>query len=75
MNLFPIIVLIVSAYFLYHGVVGLYKIATRPASGTTVSPGGIREIVLPSDPTGMLVSISITILGGLGVSWGLSRLR
>lgn len=75
MKVVALAVLLVSAYFLYHGLRGLYTMAIRPPPGRRVAPDGINEIIEPVDPIGALVTVSVSVLAAAGVRWGLSKLR
>jgi len=72
----PLAVMVIAAYFLYWGMVGLGGILFGHAAGTYVNEKQNAAIVqAPIDPMHVAVVLVNIIGGGYGVSWGMSKLR
>jgi hypothetical protein len=76
MKVLALVVLVLSAYFLYHGLMGLYRIVVQPHPHTLIDDTGRNiEHVSPIHPMHIAVVLVSIIGGGYGVTWGLSKLR
>jgi|UniRef100_A0A6C0CR81 hypothetical protein len=76
MSALALVVLVLSAYFLYHGLMGLYRIAVRPYPHTMIDDTGRNiEHVSPIHPMHVAVVLAYILGGGYGIKWGLSKLR
>lgn len=72
----PLAVMLVAAYFLYWGMVGLGGILFGRAAGTYVNREQNAAIVqAPTDPMHVAVVLVSIVGGGYGVTWGMSKLR
>ena len=75
MKVVALVVLLVSAYFLYWGLFGLGQILFSGPSGTHVNKDEHSAIIrMPIHPMHVAVVLVSVVGGGYGVRWGLSKL-
>jgi len=76
MKVVAVAVLVVSAYFLYWGVLGLGQILFSGPSGTHVNKDEHTAITrMPIHAMHVAVVLVCVVGGGYGVRWGMSKLR